>query len=1053
VYTRVAAWIVLLFADVVFGQQLPFLNIPGASRNIRALLQDHLGRLWIGADTNVACFDGARFFSLHEVGLPVTGVSGISEDSEGAIWIAADTGVYRFFRGALQEVARGYASSVIATSPTVVLASVGPQGQGIPDHPFLIRIRRIREAWTTEKVISLPLEGWLTLDHTGMVLFADDRGWSEVRYTDILDWRPGTKIPVRKHELLTYNVRARVLRDRFGCLWHRSDSVTNYQCPGDSRPTQPPEIISGNGHMWEAPDGTMFLSSTGALAIGRPGAFHLATTANGLPGPDAVIAAKDGTVWLGGGKGLYRWPAPFALEYWTAREGREPGFAILRLGNKVFSGSGQGIAVLSEDRKRWSLLPQTRDLHPVYHLLPGPRGSLLAARPERGVAQVLPDGTITALSPPGSDGCFRLARTPDGQLWMVGRGVSRVRQEGSRFVSVQENLPGERLAGVEMEYESHTAKLWACYSGGLVSKEKDGWHNLTTKDGLLQDSCRSLAALPNGDVWVGYLTIPSFSLVRPSANGKVTVRHFSASREGEDAQVHFLDLDSRGWLWRASSDGVYVADPKDAENGSWVHLNDADGLPALDIGQQSFYNDPDGSVWWSSDDTLLHFSPKPDFVHPTEAPQIFISGFSWNAGTPKLADTVSAVPHGSNITAHIGSLQFDRRNALRVRYRWLPEQSSWKEGRSLDLGLGKLAWGTHTLEVQARLATGPWSPTASHSFTVLRPLWLSWPALLGLAAAGLATATGTLAWRKRRQARERRALPDVAEWRLPALIPEAQELAGTRLNGRFEPRSVLARGGFATVFEGHDLMENRRCAIKVFRRELSDTGLDKRFQQEVAALETIHHSNVVRIYGHGSTPTGSPYLVMEFIEGTTLREILNAGALSPGRIASLVRQAGVALDEIHSHRIYHRDLKPENIMIRAASTTEPALVLIDFSIAIVKDADQSMHGVSRAAGTFIYMAPEQVVGYAGAASDIYSLAKVILEMLTGRSLASLLPHATLDLSVRVRELIAGLPFALSSASIHLISSALEFDPARRPSNVIAFTHPIADDLERTIITS
>jgi serine/threonine protein kinase len=113
----------------------------------------------------------------------------------------------------------------------------------------------------------------------------------------------------------------------------------------------------------------------------------------------------------------------------------------------------------------------------------------------------------------------------------------------------------------------------------------------------------------------------------------------------------------------------------------------------------------------------------------------------------------------------------------------------------------------------------------------------------------------------------------------------------------------------------------------------------------------------------------------------------------------------------------------------------------------VKDPDDTLHGLTHAAGTIYYMAPEQAIGYADASSDIYSLAKLVMEMLTGRRLSSLLPDVSLELPERVRELLAGLPYKLTGFSIELMSAALEFDPRRRPTNANEFASRIAQDLE------
>jgi len=155
---------------------------------------------------------------------------------------------------------------------------------------------------------------------------------------------------------------------------------------------------------------------------------------------------------------------------------------------------------------------------------------------------------------------------------------------------------------------------------------------------------------------------------------------------------------------------------------------------------------------------------------------------------------------------------------------------------------------------------------------------------------------------------------------------------------------------------------------------------------------------------------------------------------------------GSALDAIHALEICHRDVKPENVIVRREGSAEEESVLIDFSIAIVKDANETLHGLSRAAGSFDYMAPEQAVGYAEPSSDIYSLAKLVLEMLTGRQLKDLLPDAALDLPERVRVLARGLEVRLSGESVEMLATALEFDPARRPRVAGAFAAPLVIDL-------
>jgi serine/threonine protein kinase len=186
---------------------------------------------------------------------------------------------------------------------------------------------------------------------------------------------------------------------------------------------------------------------------------------------------------------------------------------------------------------------------------------------------------------------------------------------------------------------------------------------------------------------------------------------------------------------------------------------------------------------------------------------------------------------------------------------------------------------------------------------------------------------------------------------------------------------------------------------------------------------------------------------MEFVEGKNLREVLECGALPPRRTARILRQLAGALDAIHAQDIWHRDVKPENVIVRNEGSPEEEAVLIDFSIAIVKDANETLYGLSRAAGSFDYMAPEQAIGYAEPSSDIYSLAKLAIEMLTGQRLSHLLPAASLDLPDRVRELLKSLDVKLSQDAIDMLAGALEFDPSKRPHVAGSFIGPLVNDLD------
>jgi tRNA A-37 threonylcarbamoyl transferase component Bud32 len=1057
---KVVAWwvlagcLLLAASSEVLAQQYPFLPVAGGPKFVETLFQDSKGRLWLGG-TDPACFDGNHFFFLRDYGFRSADTLDITEDPGGSIWIGAVDGLYRFAGGHIEQAANGVAVSVIAPTADVAIALLGRLGQENPTSTDLVRIQRAGSTWKTETIMSLESPGPLSLDSAGNLLYPwSGKGWAEFRLEDVLRWRAGADLPITRHPVPNSpgNGAMKVMRDHSGCLWSGSSVNTIYDCgsglheaPFPSAPTKAP--------MHEGSDGTMVLWGPGLLAVGRPGSFQVATPANGMPGLYDAIPAKDGTIWLATSQGLYRLACRFHVEYWTAREGLPSApWSVTRDRGKIYVGLNRRIVVQSSDHQRWETLAFFPGVGDVASLLPFGNGALLAGFITGGAVLVGADGRVlagTANTPPVPAG-MRFARTSDGEIWMAGSSLGRLTREG-KLLKVEGHPLQHRPTGnvLSVKYEERTRKLWACYNGGLVVRTEDGkWQEFTVKDGLLTNDCWSVAPLASGDVWYAYRGARDIALIRWAANGKPNVRQYGGSDGIPEPSNDSMDTDQQGRLWRGGGLGAYVADAAEAEAGNWLTLDESDGFPTAGMNSGSFFADADGSLWWGGDNDLVHYTPPPDLVKPEFAPQVFVSAFSWDGGAPRLAEAVGGLPHASRITAHIGSLQFDRRNNLRLRYRVLPDQPSWRESSSLDLALGKLAWGSHTIEVQGRIFTGPWSQTVSRSFTVLRPAALTWPFVLAyLVMASLLAAGGYWLYRERK-AEEVELLPNLAAWRLGALVPEVHELAGSVLDSRFEVGEILARGGFANVLAGYDRGQKQRCAIKVFRSEVKDKDwVQRRFRQEVAALQQVRHPNVVSIYAHGVTPSGSPYLVMEYVEGRSLREVLEDGALPPERVARLLQQLAGALDAIHRQGIWHRDLKPENVMIRQEGTPDEECVLIDFSIAIVKDADETLHGLSRAAGTFDYMAPEQAIGYAQSSSDVYSLAKLVIEMLTGRRLSELLPDAALDLPDRVRELVSSLDVNFSRESIEMLASALEFDPGKRPDAAGAFAAPLVSDLE------
>jgi beta-lactam-binding protein with PASTA domain/predicted Ser/Thr protein kinase len=206
------------------------------------------------------------------------------------------------------------------------------------------------------------------------------------------------------------------------------------------------------------------------------------------------------------------------------------------------------------------------------------------------------------------------------------------------------------------------------------------------------------------------------------------------------------------------------------------------------------------------------------------------------------------------------------------------------------------------------------------------------------------------------------------------------------LGERYEIGGVLGRGGMAEVHRGRDLRLGREVAVKVLRSDLArDPSFQVRFRREAQASASLNHPAIVAVYDTGEDRTAlgnTPYIVMEYVEGETLRDVIRReGQLSPERAMSLSADVCGALDFSHRNGIVHRDVKPGNVMI----TPEGAVKVMDFGIArAVSDSAATMTSTAAVIGTAQYLSPEQARGEGvDARSDVYSVGCMLFELVTG----------------------------------------------------------------------
>jgi serine/threonine protein kinase len=268
-------------------------------------------------------------------------------------------------------------------------------------------------------------------------------------------------------------------------------------------------------------------------------------------------------------------------------------------------------------------------------------------------------------------------------------------------------------------------------------------------------------------------------------------------------------------------------------------------------------------------------------------------------------------------------------------------------------------------------------------------------------------------------------------------MPSVPSLIGATLDNRYSVEKELGQGGVGAVYLARDRkLHDKPVVIKVLlEKSLQNPWVVQKFQQEKEALARVDHPGVVGILDTGELPDSKPYLVMQFIDGVTLRSQIKPEGIALERAADLMKQMGRALSIAHDKGIFHRDLKPENVMLQSYGGGEEQVKIIDFGIAKLKDSIVAPSTVTGAtAGTVSYMAPEQLSGRpVSAAMDIYAMGAIAYELVTGRKPFN--PETGFELlemqraGVRIKP--SDLRPSLPEEACQVILRALSFDPRQR----------------------
>ena len=280
--------------------------------------------------------------------------------------------------------------------------------------------------------------------------------------------------------------------------------------------------------------------------------------------------------------------------------------------------------------------------------------------------------------------------------------------------------------------------------------------------------------------------------------------------------------------------------------------------------------------------------------------------------------------------------------------------------------------------------------------------------------------------------------------------PEGRpSLVGTTVTGRYRIETEIGTGGMGTVYRAEHVHMKKALAFKVLHRELATVEeVVARFEREAVAAGRIEHENVAKATDFGRLEDGSLYLVMEYVAGKSLEQLLAEGPLSIDQVLHITAQIAAAMEAAHGAGVVHRDLKPDNVMLVERDGDPLFVKVLDFGIAKVQMGENGppsqLTRIGSVFGTPEYMSPEQAAGLAvDHRTDLYSLGIIVYQMLTGNPPFTG-PDVVALLTAQMTTPPPPLPSSVPENVAALVGRLLEKEPDQRIQSATEVVEELAE---------